>query len=51
MSKQVALTSIAPAPVGPYSQAIIANGMVFVGSGYSTVGGIPGNVLLAYGLE
>ena len=26
--------------------ATIANGMVFVGSGYSTVGGIPGNVLL-----
>ena len=35
MSKQVALTSNAPAPVGPYSQAIIANGMVF------TAGQIP----------
>lgn len=35
MTKQVALTANAPAPVGPYSQAIIANGMVF------TAGQIP----------
>jgi 2-iminobutanoate/2-iminopropanoate deaminase len=35
MSKQIALTANAPAPVGPYSQAVIANGMVF------TAGQIP----------
>ncbi|HEV2199978.1 MAG TPA: PQQ-binding-like beta-propeller repeat protein [Bryobacteraceae bacterium] len=31
--------------------ATIAGGMVFAGSGYSTVGGLPGNVLLAFGLD
>jgi polyvinyl alcohol dehydrogenase (cytochrome) len=30
--------------------ATIADGMVFVGSGYSVLGGQPGNVLLAFGL-
>lgn len=30
MSRQVVLTSGAPAPIGPYSQAIIANGFVFL---------------------
>jgi polyvinyl alcohol dehydrogenase (cytochrome) len=29
----------------------IAGGMVFVGSGYGVLGGIPGNVLLAFGLD
>jgi polyvinyl alcohol dehydrogenase (cytochrome) len=29
----------------------VAAGMVFVGSGYSTVAGQPGNVLLAFALE
>jgi 2-iminobutanoate/2-iminopropanoate deaminase len=29
-SKQVIRTSLAPAPVGPYSQAIKANGLLFV---------------------
>lgn len=29
MTQQAAFTAQAPAPVGPYSQAIIANGMVF----------------------
>ena len=31
--------------------ATIVDGMLFVGSGYSTVGGLPGNVLLAFGLD
>ena len=30
MSKQVIQTAKAPAPIGPYNQAIKANGMVFV---------------------
>lgn len=30
MSRQVVLTSGAPAPIGPYSQAIIAKGFVFL---------------------
>ena len=30
---------------------VVANGMVFVHSGYARNGGIPGNVLLAWGLE
>jgi 2-iminobutanoate/2-iminopropanoate deaminase len=30
MSKQVIVTSSAPAPIGPYNQAIKANGFVFV---------------------
>jgi polyvinyl alcohol dehydrogenase (cytochrome) len=29
----------------------VAGGMVFVGSGYSVIGGIPGNVLLAFGID
>ena len=29
MSKQVIKTDLAPAPIGPYSQAIIANGFLF----------------------
>ena len=29
--------------------AVVANGMVFVNSGYSRFGGLPGNVLLAFG--
>ena len=29
----------------------VAGGMVFVGSGYAVLGGIPGNVLLAFGVE
>ena len=28
--------------------AVVANGMVFVNSGYSRFGGMPGNVLLAF---
>jgi polyvinyl alcohol dehydrogenase (cytochrome) len=31
--------------------AVIAGGMVFVGSGYGQWGGLPGNVLLAFGAE
>lgn len=31
--------------------ATVANGMLFIGSGYSTVGGLPGNVLLAFGKD
>lgn len=30
MAKEVIVTSSAPAPIGPYNQAIIANGFVFV---------------------
>ncbi|MDE1191872.1 MAG: Rid family detoxifying hydrolase [Arachidicoccus sp.] len=30
MSKQIINTSNAPAPVGPYNQAIIANGFLFI---------------------
>jgi polyvinyl alcohol dehydrogenase (cytochrome) len=30
---------------------IVANGMVFVGSGYAVLGGTPGNVLLAFAAE
>lgn len=30
MSKQIIQTSKAPAPIGPYSQAVKANGMVFI---------------------
>jgi polyvinyl alcohol dehydrogenase (cytochrome) len=29
----------------------VAGGMLFVGSGYAVIGGIPGNVLLAFGLD
>jgi polyvinyl alcohol dehydrogenase (cytochrome) len=31
--------------------AVVVNGMVFVNSGYSRFGGLPGNVLLAFGAE
>jgi polyvinyl alcohol dehydrogenase (cytochrome) len=31
--------------------ATIAGGMLFVGSGYGVIGGSPGNVLLAFGVE
>ncbi len=31
--------------------AVVVNGMVFVNSGYPRNGGVPGNVLLAFGLE
>jgi len=30
MQREVVLTDDAPAPVGPYSQAIVAGGLVFV---------------------
>lgn len=30
---------------------VVAGGMLFVGSGYGSFGGIPGNVLLAFGPE
>ncbi len=30
MSKQIVRTDNAPAPIGPYSQAVIANGLVFL---------------------
>lgn len=30
MSKKVVISSQAPAPIGPYSQAVSANGMLFV---------------------
>jgi 2-iminobutanoate/2-iminopropanoate deaminase len=48
MTKQAVVTSNAPAPVGPYSQAIIANGLVFtagqVGLVQETGELIPGDV-------
>jgi polyvinyl alcohol dehydrogenase (cytochrome) len=31
--------------------AVVANGMVFINSGYPRNGGMPGNVLLAFGVE
>jgi polyvinyl alcohol dehydrogenase (cytochrome) len=31
--------------------AVVAGGMVFVGSGYAVLGGSPGNALLAFGLD
>jgi polyvinyl alcohol dehydrogenase (cytochrome) len=31
--------------------AVVANGMVFAGSGYPRNGGVPGNVLLAFGVD
>jgi polyvinyl alcohol dehydrogenase (cytochrome) len=31
--------------------AVVANGMVFISSGYPRNGGVPGNVLLAFGPE
>jgi hypothetical protein len=30
---------------------VIVNGMVFINSGYSRFGGMPGNVLLAFGAD
>ena len=30
---------------------VIANGMIFVNSGYASWGGMPGNVVLAFGKE
>ena len=30
---------------------VVAGGMVFVNSGYPRFGGMPGNVLLAFGLK
>ena len=30
---------------------VVVGGMVFVNSGYAFVGGMPGNVLLAYSIE
>lgn len=46
MSKQVVQTSSAPSAVGPYSQAIIANGMVFTAG---QVALIPGSKTLVEG--
>ncbi len=48
MSRQVVITDKAPKPIGPYSQAIVANGFVFVagqgpldpGSGQLVEGGV-----------
>jgi polyvinyl alcohol dehydrogenase (cytochrome) len=31
--------------------AVVVNGTVFIGSGYPRNGGMPGNVLLAFGVE
>lgn len=46
MNRTVVSTSSAPSAVGPYSQAIIANGMVFTAG---QVGLIPGTKALAEG--
>lgn len=46
MSKNVVVTDQAPAAIGPYSQAIIANGMVFTSG---QVGLIPGTKTLVEG--
>jgi polyvinyl alcohol dehydrogenase (cytochrome) len=31
--------------------AVVAGGLLYVNSGYAFIGGIPGNVLLAYSVE
>ena len=36
--------------IGGHSPAIVG-GMLFMGSGYSVTGGVPGNVLIAFGVE
>jgi polyvinyl alcohol dehydrogenase (cytochrome) len=33
------------------SGPVVAGGMLFVNSGYGALGGMPGNVLLAFGAE
>ena len=49
VSRTPVATPAAPPAIGPYAQAVIANGMVFVGSGYvGFQNGVPGNVLLAF---
>lgn len=30
MNKNIVITTAAPAPIGPYSQAVLANGMLFI---------------------
>jgi hypothetical protein len=35
----------------PAQTMIVVDGMVFVGSGYSQWGGLPGNVLLAFSVD
>lgn len=45
MSKKAILTSAAPAPIGPYSQAIETNGMLFV-SGQIALDPDTGNLVL-----
>jgi 2-iminobutanoate/2-iminopropanoate deaminase len=30
MNKNIVITTAAPAPIGPYSQAVMANGMLFI---------------------
>ena len=43
MSKQVINTTLAPAPIGPYNQAIKANGFLFI-SGQIAINPVTGNV-------
>lgn len=43
MSKTIIETSNAPAPIGPYSQAVLANGMLFI-SGQIAIDPATGNV-------
>jgi 2-iminobutanoate/2-iminopropanoate deaminase len=45
---QVVITQTAPAPVGPYSQAIIANGFIFTAG---QVGTVPATGALAEGIQ
>jgi 2-iminobutanoate/2-iminopropanoate deaminase len=45
---QVVNTQTAPAPVGPYSQAIIANGLIFTAG---QVGTVPATGALAEGIQ
>jgi len=42
--KQIIQTDLAPAPVGPYNQAIIANGMLYA-SGQIALGPATGNIV------
>ena len=44
MSKEVILSGLAPAPIGPYSQAIACGGMVFL-SGQIPLDPVTGNMI------
>ncbi len=43
MNKQIIVSKNAPAPIGPYSQAVIANGMLYI-SGQIALSPLTGNL-------